>query len=682
LLHGKLMKQNQYAFGRSRLFEIIDRPGVVPLAVKAASLFLARHNIDAPIGDAEFADRCAELRGEIERQADAEDAKAVLNGLVDCVESVLKTNVNLEDRCALAMRLNPELCGYNEDIGTTVPYGTFFVHGRWFNGFHVRFRDISRGGLRVVAPSKSDQHAVESARQYDEAYSLAFAQQLKNKDIPEGGSKAVCLIDPAETESLGAHAQSEIYNRSRKAVKCFSDAILDLTSILPEVTSNIVDLNGRPELIYLGPDENVIPSDITWMIQRAHLRGYPIPNAFMSSKPDAGINHKVYGVTSEGVNVFLDEALQSRGLDPRKEAFTVKVTGGPDGDVGGNMLAIMHREYGDNVKLVGICDGTGTIEDPAGIDMQEMLRLFKEELPLCDFKGSLGAEGKFLTVDSTEGVYMRNTMHNRVKADVFVPAGGRPATINESNWRDFLDEDGNPTSPLIVEGANLFTTPAARAALFENAGVVIVKDSSANKCGVVCSSYEIITCMMASPEEFIEIKNELVADVVARLKDLARMEAQLMLKEYGNNSSIAPPVTSARISDAITRVHDAISAKLQDAPQSAIDELLVEVAAQHMPAKLHSSFNDRINRIPKAYLIEMIACSLSSRLVYNEGLDFCEGLPDNMVASTGLSYAKQQQEVADFAEMVGNSNIEGAAASQIRDLLMRGGARPIGGDAW
>ena len=115
-------------------------------------------------------------------------------------------------------------------------------------------------------------HQAESHRHFDEVFGLAWAQQLKNKDIPEGGSKAVCLIDPAETESLGAHAQSEIYNRSRKAVKCFSDAILDLTSILPEVTSNIVDLNGRPELIYLGPDENVIPSDITWMIQRAHLR--------------------------------------------------------------------------------------------------------------------------------------------------------------------------------------------------------------------------------------------------------------------------------------------------------------------------------------------------------------------------------------------------------------------------
>ena len=76
-----------------------------------------------------------------------------------------------------------------------VPYGAFFVHGRRFNGFHVRFRDIARGGLRIVTPPVVEQIAIESTRQFDEAYGLAFAQQLKNKDIPEGGSKAVVLVD-------------------------------------------------------------------------------------------------------------------------------------------------------------------------------------------------------------------------------------------------------------------------------------------------------------------------------------------------------------------------------------------------------------------------------------------------------------------------------------------------------
>lgn len=54
--------------------------------------------------------------------------------------------------------------------------------------------------------------------------------------------------------------------------------------------------------------------------------------------------------------------------------------------------------------------------------------------------------------------------------------------------------------------ANLFTTTEARKLLFDEAGVVFVKDSSANKCGVICSSFEIISSMLMASEEFKENK--------------------------------------------------------------------------------------------------------------------------------------------------------------------------------
>ena len=86
-------------------------------------------------------------------------------------------------------------------------------------------------------------------------------------------------------------------------------------------------------------------------------------------------------------------------------------------------------------------------------------------------------------------------MHNRIFSDAFLPAGGRPQTINESNWHKFILSSGQPSSRVIVEGANLFITPAAREELGKR-GVMIIKDSSANKCGVICSSYEIIASML------------------------------------------------------------------------------------------------------------------------------------------------------------------------------------------
>ena len=168
-------------------------------------------------------------------------------------------------------------------------------------------------------------------------------------------------------------------------------------------------------------------------------------------------------MTSEGVNVFLDEALQAMGIDPRKDTFSVKITGGPDGDVAGNEILILNREYGDNVKIVGIADGTGVAEDPEGLDMEELLRLVAASEPIASFdRSKLGNDGVLMDVSTPEGVQRRNTMAFRVRATAFVPAGGRPATINESNYKDFLYEDEEtgktlPSSKLVVEGGELWT---------------------------------------------------------------------------------------------------------------------------------------------------------------------------------------------------------------------------------
>lgn len=94
-----------------------------------------------------------------------------------------------------------------EGSGSEVPFGVFFVHGRRFNGFHCRFRDIARGGMRIVTPQTSEQVAIEAGRQFDECYALAYAQQLKNKDIPEGGSKAVLLVDTTNSTVRGGETE-------------------------------------------------------------------------------------------------------------------------------------------------------------------------------------------------------------------------------------------------------------------------------------------------------------------------------------------------------------------------------------------------------------------------------------------------------------------------------------------
>ncbi|KAI9996777.1 hypothetical protein PInf_000039 [Phytophthora infestans] len=672
MMHGVLAKKDPFAYSLTRIMETLEHEQHLPFASRISDYFLNKFDPQQKqLTDTEQDAIVDEIKADIRRNVEQEDAIELLNTMADAVRGTLRTNKFVRERYALSLRMDPKVLGYGT-VGNDTPFGVFFIYGRRFKGFHVRFRDIARGGLRMVYPSSTDAHALESARQYNEAYNLAFAQQLKNKDIPEGGSKAVVLCDPI-VGPVGDMAPRDFI--IRKSVKAFSDALLDLNTTDEAVKEKIVDYYGQDELIYLGPDENIIPEDITWMTNRAAYRGYPVPRAFISSKPDAGFNHKVYGVTSEGVAVFADVALRSQNIDPTKQPFTVKITGGTDGDVAGNVIKILHREYGTNLRVVGICDGTGVIEDPQGLDMGELLRLVDESLPLSSFDDSkiASATGIKHDISTAEGIRARNTMHNRVKSDLFIPAGGRPNTINENNWADYLDADGKPSSGLIVEGANLFVTPEARQMLFDNAGVVIVKDSSANKCGVVCSSYEIVASMLLETDEFLAVKDELVVEVVDKLRALARVEAQLLFREYKKDPSSALPPASERISHAITRVHDAVLAHFDNVCEED-QQILFTLIEEHLPAKLRELALHRVHQnVPLAYIRSIVASSLASKIVYREGLQFTEALPESNLGNIALQYLKQEKKVQRLVQDVRESSL--ANKDDIADLIARGGVR-------
>jgi len=429
----------------------------------------------------------------------------------------------------------------------------------------------------------------------------------------------------------------------------------------------------------LGPDENVIPDDINWIVARAALRGLEAPSCFMSSKPDDGINHKEYGVTSEGVAVFLDVALNSiANIDTADEnsRFTIKMTGGPDGDVGGNLLKILAREYGDRCSVVGIADGSGAAEDANGLDLEELLKLVEADAPIANYpKHALSAEGVLWDAETTEGARMRNNMHNRVVADAFVPCGGRPSTIDASNYRDFILEDGTPSSPLIVEGANLFVTPEAREKLGAEAGVVCVKDSSANKCGVICSSYEIQSSMLLSAEEYHANKEEVVNDVLVKLRHFAQNEADLLFRLYHAYDGDLPSF-SVRISDAINRVTDAVSSSgMLDEDDNY--EALLPLVKDHMPASLADLAWDRLDeRVPRPYIKNMMASSAASHVVYSEGVHFIEGLNDKDLAKLAIDYMATQRHVDDMQATVAEADgLDDDVRQEVMSLLARGGVR-------
>jgi glutamate dehydrogenase len=164
--------------------------------------------------------------------------------------------------------------------------------------------------------------------------------------------------------------------------------------------------------------------------------------------------------------------------------------------------------------ILAIIDGSGVLYDPEGINRKELKRLAKARLTVENFNSALLSANGFLVRISENtrklpdgevvpnGLEFRNTFHldPRFNADLFVPCGGRPSSVNINNWERFLDEKGNPRFKYIVEGANLFITQEARLRL-EEKGVIIFKDASANKGGVTSSSMEVLASLSLSDEE-------------------------------------------------------------------------------------------------------------------------------------------------------------------------------------
>eukprot|EP00986_Skeletonema_menzelii_P001593 scaffold419_cov147-Skeletonema_menzelii.AAC.7 len=670
IMHPIMSKLNAIAFSKGNILETITKDRYINHAASIADLFLDRFNPKGPLSDEELEAKSKELLSIIDNEVEDTSAQALLTKMIDIVKHTLRTNIYMNNRYALGLRLDPRIMSSEDEEPREVPYGVIMVHGRRFDGYHTRFRDIARGGMRLVTPASPEQYALESAHQYEECYGLAFAQQLKNKDIPEGGSKAVVLIDNIGMSKTGKDFVM------RKSVKAFTDTILDLIVDTEETREEVVDFVGKKEVLYLGPDEQVTPEDINWVIKRAQQRGYDTPAAFMSSKPRAGINHKEYGVTSEGVNVYLDVALRHvLNIDPKQDSFTIKITGGPDGDVAGNELKILSREYGDNAKVVGIADGTGCVEDPNGLAWDELLRLVNDNLPIDQFNPSkLGEGGAIHTVDTEEGVKARNSMHNRVQADAFIPAGGRPNTINIHNYKHFLNTDGSPSAPLIVEGANLFVTDEARQLLFEEAGVVIVKDSSANKCGVITSSYEICAAMMLSEEEFTENKDKIVSEVLNKLHNYAQLEAELLFREFKTYGGSLPQLSKV-VSDAVNSATDALSIALESF--SAEDkEKLLPLFRFHLPQTMADMSFDKVHeRVPAQYISNAIASCLASKLVYKEGTKFVNTLPKDKLASVALRYVEAEHQIAVLKSALEGADMPEKEKESILKLLEAGGAR-------
>jgi glutamate dehydrogenase len=559
----------------------------------------------------------------------------VVKASVRFVDAVIRTNFFLPVKSALSFRLARDFFSRTANAagnavtanvtGVTavesVPFGVFFVVGRDFHGFHVRFKDIARGGIRLLRSATYDEYHHNADSLFEECYNLAFTQNKKNKDIPEGGSKGIIL------PSFGTSGQ-EITQTFRSYI----DALLDL--LVPTPGHPIV--GWEEEILFFGPDEGTADL-MDWACLRARERGYRYWKAVTTGKEAVlgGISHKEYGMTTEGVHRYVLGILKELGIG--EETITKAQTGGPDGDLGSNEILISRD------RTIALVDGGGVVYDPDGLDRRELTRLARTGKDSSDFdRARLGPRGFLVTVRDrevalpdgtrvTSGLGFRNTFHldPRMKADLFVPCGGRPKSINLSNWRSLLDTDGRPLFRWIVEGANLFITQDARLKL-EEKGVVLFKDSSTNKGGVISSSFEVLAGLGLSDEEYQALmtvapggaapgfRSRYIEQVIEAIRRKADLEFELLWRTHARTG-----IPLSELSEEVSRRINEITGSIQDSSLFAHNEVRRNSLRMHAPAILidRVGLEALMERLPESYQRAILARSIASSFVYEYGLD-------------------------------------------------------------
>ncbi|KAI0316462.1 Glutamate/Leucine/Phenylalanine/Valine dehydrogenase-domain-containing protein [Amylostereum chailletii] len=631
------------------------------------TLSYQRLHTEQPLSDKELHDR---IRRTVLNKQDLQ----VLESFLIFNKHVLKTNFYQPTKVALSFRLTPDFLPEVEYPNK--PFGLFFVIGNDFRGFHIRFRDVARGGIRIVRSRNKENYSINqrmlastganAGDSFDENYGLASTQSLKNKDIPEGGAKGTIL------PSLGA--------TPRLCFEKYVDSMLDLLipGQSPGIKERLVDLYNKPEILFFGPDEGtadmmdwaaraylvVIPPFSPCLILVAltvHARARGAETwwkSFTTGKTAetlGGVPHDTYGMTSLSVRQYVLGIYKQLGL--REKDITKVQTGGPDGDLGSNEILL------SSDKTVAVIDGSGVLADPAGINREELIRLAKLRVPASNFDTSkLSKDGYLVRVEDQDvklpcasflrlkvgerladesagmvvagevvmdGTDFRNGAHLRFKADLLVPCGGRPEAVNISNVAALVDAEGKPHFKYIVEGANLFFTQQARLYL-EKRKVVLFKDSSANKGGVTSSSLEVLAGLALATDEYVDLmifKNgqpsafyqSYVRDIQAKITENAAAEFACIWREYQRCAGAKARTT---ISDELSGTLNRLQAELEGSDLFEDRPSREGVLRRAIPKTLVEKIGLEAltQRLPEPYQRALFSCWVASHFIYKYGV--------------------------------------------------------------
>ncbi|MEV4493080.1 NAD-glutamate dehydrogenase [Micromonospora coxensis] len=365
------------------------------------------------------------------------DQDRILRSYLTLIQATLRTSFYQKraggrPKSYVAFKLDPQAI---PDLPAPRPKFEIFVYSPRFEGVHLRFGPVARGGLRW-----SDRR--EDFR--TEVLGLVKAQMVKNAVIVPVGAKGGFVLKQKPGDRDEAVA---CYKEFISALLDVTDNIVSGAIVPPE---DVVRHDGDDPYMVVAADKGTATfSDIANEISTAHQ--FWLGDAFASGG-SAGYDHKKMGITARGAWESVKRHFREMGHDTQTQDFTVVGVGDMSGDVFGNgMLLSKH------IRLVAAFDHRHIFLDPdpdAATSWDERKRLF--DLPRSsweDYDQSLISAGG--------GVYPRTAKSVPVSPQVRAVLG--------------LDDEVTQLSPQELMKA-ILTAPVD---LFWNGGIgTYVKASS------------------------------------------------------------------------------------------------------------------------------------------------------------------------------------------------------------
>jgi glutamate dehydrogenase len=414
-----------------------------------------------------------------------------------------------------------------------------FVYSPRFEGLHLRFDSVARGGIRW------------SDRQEDfrtEVLGLMKAQQVKNSVIVPSGAKGVFVPKCLDTNMT----RDEIQAEGVSCYKNFISGLLDLTDNFfggNEVSpKNTVCHDEKDLYLVVAADKGTATFSDT-ANELAAEYGFWLGDAFASGG-SVGYDHKKMGITAKGAWESVKRHFLEADININ-EPFTVLGIGDMGGDVFGNGMLLSK-----NIKLLAAFNHKHIFIDPdpnPSKSFNERKRLF--EMPVSqwsDYNKKLISKGGGVFTRSSKYITISNEMtnvfgidadrlspdeliHELLKIDVDLLWNGGIGTyvksVSETNIdvgdrsNDSLRINGCELKAKVVgEGGNLGITQLGRIE-YELSGGRINTDFIDNSAGVNCSDHEVnikilLNHMVDSGDMTIKSRNALLEEMTNDVSEL------------------------------------------------------------------------------------------------------------------------------------------------------------------